>query len=284
MTRLATVPLTLVLLALPPLGIIGWASPLISAGILFPGTGWLGLLLTLFLCGMLSSYPLRALAIGLAISVPAQILYQAPCPPAVWEAVSTQFGGVGLDTPDPLAEYRAAQFIQQRALASTAQVVVFPETVVSNWNQATEAFWGPTIHHLKSQGKTILVGANVTDENRSHYFNALIIRGAQAQSDFRQRIPVPVAMWTPFSHEGVPLRLNARGSIKLHGQKAAILICYEQLLIWPAVTSFAERPTLVIGTANGYWASTTRISQIQLACLTSWARLFHLPLLWAENT
>jgi hypothetical protein len=32
------------LTALPPLGIIGWASPFLSAGVLFPGTAWLGLM------------------------------------------------------------------------------------------------------------------------------------------------------------------------------------------------------------------------------------------------
>src|SRR6202790_1057994 len=44
------VPLCIVLAAMPPLGIIGWASPLLSAGVLFPGSKWFGLaLITLFL-------------------------------------------------------------------------------------------------------------------------------------------------------------------------------------------------------------------------------------------
>jgi hypothetical protein len=49
-TRLYTVPLTILLLAAPPLGLIGVASPLTAAGILFPGTAWLGFLLTLLTC------------------------------------------------------------------------------------------------------------------------------------------------------------------------------------------------------------------------------------------
>src|SRR5882762_6336565 len=39
------VPLCIVLAAMPPLGIIGWASPLLSAGVLFPGSKWFGLAL-----------------------------------------------------------------------------------------------------------------------------------------------------------------------------------------------------------------------------------------------
>src|ERR1700719_189615 len=37
------VPLCILLTAIPPLGIIGWASPLLSAGGLFPGSNWVGL-------------------------------------------------------------------------------------------------------------------------------------------------------------------------------------------------------------------------------------------------
>src|ERR1700682_6834551 len=37
------VPLCILLTAIPPLGIIGWASPLLSAGVLFPGSKWFGL-------------------------------------------------------------------------------------------------------------------------------------------------------------------------------------------------------------------------------------------------
>src|SRR6202163_2486622 len=42
-----SVPLCILLTAMPPLGIIGWASPLLSAGVLFPGSKWFGLALIL---------------------------------------------------------------------------------------------------------------------------------------------------------------------------------------------------------------------------------------------
>ena len=91
-------------------------------------------------------------------------------------------------------------------------------------------------------------------------------------------------MWTPGNNRGVPLRLGGAGTLSVAGQNGAILICYEQLLIWPVITSFKEHPTVLIGIANDYWARHTTVPEIQRACLTSWARLFHLPMLWAENT
>src|SRR5437763_5617674 len=37
------IPIALVLTTVPPLGIIGWASPLTAAGLVFPATAWIGL-------------------------------------------------------------------------------------------------------------------------------------------------------------------------------------------------------------------------------------------------
>lgn len=283
-TRLYTVPLTILLLAVPPLGLIGIASPLTAAGILFPGTAWLGFLLTLLICGLLASYPMYGFAVAILFSLPAQLVYREPQAPSDWQAVSTHFGGVGLDTPSPLGEYEAAQSIQEMALSSSARVVVFPETVVSDWNDATDAYWARTTERLTNEGKTILVGANVLDTRSHHYFNSIVIRGADTQKDFLQRVPIPIAMWIPGSDRGVPLRLDGVGTLRVAGQKGAILICYEQLLIWPVISSFKEHPSVLIGIANDYWARTTTVPDIQRACLSSWTHLFHVPMLWAENS
>jgi apolipoprotein N-acyltransferase len=283
-SRLWRTVLALAILAIPPLGLIGCASPLTAAGLLFPGLGWVGLALSVLVCALLASYPKLAFAVIVIVSLPAQFLYRAPAAPTDWQAVSTQFGGVGLDSPSPMAEYTAAQAIQDAALSSNAKVIVFPETVVSNWNAGTDLFWQRTIATLRSQHKTILVGANISDPASERYLNSIVIRGAEQQKSFLQRVPVPIAMWLPFSRKGVPLDLRRPGTIKLGGRRAAVLICYEHLLVWPVLTSFRDRPDLLLGLANDYWARNTTVPEIQRACLESWARLFAVPMLWAQNT
>ena len=283
-SRLWRTPLALVLVAIPPLGVIGCASPLVAAGLLFPGTAWFGLALTALVCGLLSSYPALGLALALAFATPAHLFYRPKPAPPDWRAESTRFGGVGLDTPTPLADYQAAQSIQQIAVRSDARVILFPETVVTNWNPGTDLFWKPTIDTLREQGKTILIGANVFDPTSQHYLNSIVIRGAEQRPNFVQRIPIPIAMWVPLSKTDVPLQLRKPGTVMIGGQNAAVLICYEELLVWPVVTSFMQHPTLLLGTANDYWARNTTIPDIQRACLESWARLFRVPLLWAQNT
>jgi apolipoprotein N-acyltransferase len=90
-------------------------------------------------------------------------------------------------------------------------------------------------------------------------------------------------MWKPLSGDGVPLNLLGPGSISVEGQRAAVLMCYEQLLVWPFLSTVFERPTVLVTAANDYWAKETPIPEVQKVSAKSLARLFGLPLLSAVN-
>ena len=78
-------------------------------------------------------------------------------PPSGWEGVNTSFGGTGSDTEDPVVSFKAAEWFQQRALESKAKVIIFPETVVPCWTEATELFWEQTLAALAASGKTVVI-------------------------------------------------------------------------------------------------------------------------------
>ena len=101
------------LTAFPPLGIIGWASPLLSAGVLFPGTAWVGLIGTLALVPLLVLFPLRTVALAAILALLANSFYKPPAPPVGWQAINTQFGGAGQADPDFLAEFNAHEQMQE---------------------------------------------------------------------------------------------------------------------------------------------------------------------------
>jgi hypothetical protein len=292
---------------------------LIAAGILFPGAAWWGLLLCAVSTGALAVWPRRAAQVLALVAIACHTSFQAPRTPLDWKALNTTFGGIAHGNKDPIAEYAAAQWIQEKALNATAKVLIFPETVVPTWTPATDAFWQQTLDQLRSSGKTILVGArlpatmplvSIESYNFSAdlaavrgqpsavaitqprlalrpapfaYDNALVIRGADTGA-FKQRIPVPIAMWNPLIMAAAHLNLNASGVIALRGERAAVLICYEQLLIWPVLVSMAHNPTMLIAVANDYWATGTPIAAFQLAAVEAWARLFSLPHFSAVNT
>jgi hypothetical protein len=305
-------PLGVLSAVLPPLGIIGWASPLTSAGILFPATGWCGLIATATMPGLLVVRPRVVLTGAATFMIFSNLVFTGvPAPPAGWEAVDTHLGGIAHGQQSPVIEFAAAASIQERAIASTAHVIIFPETVVPMWTEATHGFWQQTLAELRASGKTILLGAGrpATDQDAvgvdfsrelamlgdhrvpplprqlhtmPSYRNALVIAGAE-DGEFFQRIPVPLGMWKPFSASGVPLNLSGPGIVQLAGHRAAVLICYEQLLTWPIFQSMAERPTVLLAIANHYWTENTPIPRCQTATARAWSRLFNLPLLSATN-
>jgi hypothetical protein len=285
-----SLPVCILLTAMPPLGIIGWASPLLSAGVLFPGSKWFGLALIIAFLSLFRFKPAHSVfCLTLCVFV-FHFQYTQPQLPAGWEAVNTNYGVSGQGDTDFTTEYNTHQSMQNTILESRAAVLLFPEHLVTNWNESTEAFWGDTITSVANQHRTILIGAGINqpgdsknpfDQNR--YLNVVLARGEENTALYQERIPIPIAMWKPFGDDGVPLNLFASGTIHVHNQNAAVLICYEQVLVWPFLSSALEHPTILLTTANDYWAKNTRIPAIQQSSVASWARLFHLPVLSAAN-
>ena len=284
-----SIPAMLILATLPPLGIIGWASPLFSAGVLFPGTGWLGIISVLGIVALLGRFPWQTAVLAGALALLAYALYKPSALPPGWQAINTAFGGAGQNVPDFLAEFEAHEQMQETIRRSNARVLLFPEHVVAQWNEATEAFWNDALNISARHHTTLLIGAgiqrggapNVGSARR--YYNVLIARGPDTQAIYYQRIPVPIGMWRPLTSDGVPLNLLGPGSITVQGQRAAVLICYEQLLVWPFLSSVFEHPTVLLTTSNDYWAKDTPIPEVQEVSARSLARLFGLPLLSAVN-
>jgi predicted amidohydrolase len=317
------VPAVLLITAIPPLGLIDFLSPLVGAGLLFPSCGWFGFFLLLALPGTLlgmgkaRTWRWLLIAVAVVASIAANLFEREPLPLSRWEAVDTKLG----DVSKPFKDYEAAQFIQTRVAESKADVLVFPEYVIPRWSEATQAFWAHTLARSAQRGQILVLGAAIPrpyasgslKQARSLDFspaiaalkdplsktglfttstavlseepfdNSVIVLGSE-RSIFRQRIPVPLGMWRPFSDLSVPLRLAGSGVVRIDNQCAAILICYEQLIPWPVLTSMLERPTVIVGISNTFWFNGTAVPRYQQSAMRAWARLFASPLISAVNS
>lgn len=325
-------PLALIATVVPPLGIIGLASPLTAAGYLFPGTGWAGIAAVAMMPGILLSLePLGArrrgvvlcsvVALCSGLAVGGRFFRSGGAEaPRGWFAVNTHFG----DVSQPFQDFLAAQFIQREVAERSARVLIFPEAVVPRWSEATEGFWREALDRCRTRGQVLAFGAglpaktgtNGGDEEklgdlRSYDFstaidaltrmdtniphavqsrprpepidNTVLVVGAESGT-FYQRVPVPIGMWRPFSRISVPLRLTAPGVLAIDHQRAAVLICYEQMLTFPILVSMLRHPTVIVGISNTFWVDGTTIPKYQASALRAWARLFRLPYFLAVNS
>ena len=205
-----------------------------------------------------------------------------------------------------------ATWIQSRALQSNGKVIVFPETVVPMWTEATDLFWHDALDDLRARGKTIVVGAAVPrqapamptsdfDEALSvlrdgrmpvarpvpgpadrSYLNTLIVRGEET-GRYQQRIPVPFGMWRPLGGGGVPLNLLGPAVLDVDGGRVAPLLCYETLLVWPVLQSMTKRPATILAAANDHWAVGETLPRFQRTAVAVWARLFWIHHIVATN-
>ena len=278
-------PLAYMLSIVPPIGIIGWASPLTTAGILFPGWAWIGLALVIVISALVLYAPQEAAVTAAFLVLAANLSYPGdPPPPKSWEGVCTSFEQIS-DPNNPAAEFQVAKCVQQKAEGSNRQVIVFPESMVPHWTDATELMWKRTLDQARVSGKTLLIGVGVPIVGTSNSRNAVLVIRNGAPAAVLQRIPVPVIMWNPTNRTGqsASIRLFDSGIIDIDGERAALLVCYEQLLTWPILESAVDHPTLIVGLANDNWARGTPIPAAQQAAVTAWARLFRLPKIMAAN-
>ncbi len=274
----------LAILALPPLSLVTVAHPLISVGQWFPGTRWLGILLPLFAILLYRWFgPRYTVGILLASFIVTHVRWTPPAVDRHVAAIDTHFGGSAFVPRSSLVLYQQERQIQNEALKHPDSVVFFPETIVPTWSRITDAHWQDTFRSLEQQHTTLLLGTTVPVPATQGSRNILLTRGFGPRFAYVQRIPVPLAMWHFGGRDGFPLMLRYPPTIRVLNQHAAVLMCYEQLLIWPALQSLARDPDMLLAPSNDYWASKTAIPAIPHEAAKDWADLWDIPLYEARN-
>lgn len=278
-----------IFISIPPIGLFGWASPLLAVGILMPGSGWAGLLMYMIGISVLATiknkYHLTIFAVAATIVIFTATHHQTSSPrPEGFSGIDTHYGRVASGSARYTEAFIRTSDIVVRVLSEDAAYVVVPETVAGIWTKASEDFWSGLVSLLKERKQTLIVGAEIYDVAKK-YDNCMLFLGFDENKFYRQRVPVPVSMWLPFGGAGTA---NAYwfdpGVVELvDGRRAAMLICYEQFIVWPTLCSFATAPDMLVTTANQWWCRNTSIPKIQLQCAASWAKLFGVPLITATN-
>ncbi|WP_026622786.1 hypothetical protein M728_005371 (plasmid) [Ensifer sp. WSM1721] len=272
-------------MTLPPFGITGWAQPITAAGVLFPDWGWFGLLAAAAGLAMMTSRYWPAAAVALM-----SFWFSSA---ANWTALSLAQGWKGVDLELGQSLGRDTSFERHRVLIATAirnagdgiRFIVLPESALGFWTPTVERLWKEA---LRGHDITVIAGAAVLEP--AGYDNVLVaISAERSQILYRERMPVPVSMWQPWKDwtgegGGASAHLFANPVFEDDGIRVAPLICYEQLLVWPALQSMLGSPDILVATGNGWWTTGTSIVAIQRASAIAWAKLFGLPLVLAFNT
>lgn len=275
--------LAMVLMGVPPFGITGWAHPLTAAGILFPGWRWLGLGATAILLVVMTGRRWQiAVAVLLGLYAWSATDRTQPNVPDSWNGVDLVLGqNLGRDGA---LRYHRDLIATVRTTSKEAHFVVLPESTLGFWTPTVARVWQDG---LQGSGITVITGAAVIDA--PGYDNVMVaISASEARILYRERMPVPLAMWLPWRFwmgqgGGAGAHFFANPVIDVAGMRIAPLICYEQLILWPVLQSMLHAPDIIVAIGNGWWTSGTTITAIQQAGARAWSRLFGVPIVTAIN-
>lgn len=279
--------IVIVLMALPPFGITGWAHPLTAAGVLFPVWGWFGLsaMATGLLIMTTRLWPAAAVILG-GFWLWSAATWTEPKLPDAWRGVDLQ-QAQSLGRDGSLQHHRDLIATVRRRIAARpdTHVVVLPESTLGFWTPTVARVWRDG---LRGSGLTVIAGGAVVHPNG--YDNVMVVISADAADIlYRERMPVPGSMWQPWlqwNGQGGGARADFFGNpvVEVDGTRISLLICYEQLIIWPVLQSMLHSPEVIVAVGNGWWTEKTSIVAIQKASAIAWARLFDLPIVMAFNT
>ena len=256
----------LAILALPPLSLVTVAHPLICVGQWFPATRWLGILLPLFddpSLPLVRAEATQRVFCSRRLSS-RHVRWTPPAADPHVAAINTHFGGSAFVPRSSLVLYQQERLIQTEALKHPDSVVLFPETVVPTWSRIDRRPLAATHSARWSNSTRPFCSA---PRSRSQLHKAVEISCSRADSVRTSRMfnayQFRLAMWHFGGRDGFPLMLRYPPTIRVLNQHAAVLMCYEQLLVWPALQSLARDPDMLLAPSNDYWASKTAIPAIQ---------------------
>lgn len=282
-------PLALAASILPPFGFIAWSNPLPSAGLIFPGSGFLGMILLLGLVYGVSylidrakwdnMLPLKLIVFfslimtfGLGVSK-----LNNPKGSKI-DAIETSFK-YDPDKPDRLKDFIRISKYLEIASASPKKEILLPENALGFYRESQRVAWRDL-----TRSKVIYAGAYIPIAGTKYYDNVLLqVDSNSSKILYRQRVPVPVSMWKPFSDQGARATFYKDPTIEINGEKVGVLICYEQLLTYVMLQTMYYDPKSIIGISNLYWSQGTSIEQIQRESLDLYGLLFGVDVYFSVN-
>ncbi len=278
----------LVLMTLPPLGIIGLPSPLIVAGAILPGAGFVGLALILVLFQLLYSLSVpKPVGAGLMLALIGISSYGAA--DGAVSQLDPRFVGIDMRLnhslsadPDHIADYHSQSRILEVLKNTKASTLIplFPEAM--GGRLADTAQTRLRSFAAATNREFITGGEEFTDFGQ--YNNVLAhVSAGNINILYRQRMPAPWFMWRGGMDGFFRADLTRPGTFVFDGINVGALICYEIALPLLIFQTHWQEPDVVLVASNLWWGSETRLPDIVRLHIAAWSRLFGVPYISAMN-
>lgn len=293
--RAAWMALAWLLALAPPFALGMPGHPLVAAGYLAPGLGWVGVVLALAAAALSGAVPAlierlrpayRVAGVAVmvaALAVTGQLVAGSPAASKGVHAHQTRWGKLE----------SAEQAIDRMQLMGRQSA---PEgTVLSLWPESILGPWDPAMHQVldlellaraKRAGRIEVVGMDIVLPGRRLLNGAVAFHPDGSTQTVVARQPAPISLWRPWRSSDTFLADWRASNVLALGpdERAAVIFCYEEYL--PALyllNELRDRPTMYVALTNTWAARHRTAAAIQTWHSLGMARLFGRPYVKAEN-
>lgn len=279
--------LSLNLIIVPPIGLIGWANPLLAAGLFFPGWGFYGIIALIGMILIIERFTQnKRLFFSTLAAFVVMILNHnfVPKNDKFITQVNSNFGTLYSEKKiDFIADYKRQNDYLKLAHDSKNEIVLLPENAVGKWTNLNMMAWDAL-----EENKTVYAGATIQDQTYPELSDNVILKIKKSGYSivYKQRVPVLISMWRPWNHTtGTNAYIFKENPVvKIDGVgKSGVLICYEQLLFYTIMDTMFYKPDELIAVSNLWWAQGTSIKKIEIASLELTSSLFNVPFALSIN-
>lgn len=278
--------IVIIVLTIPPLGLIGWLNPWLGSASLFPGWGWWAFALGVFLMATSAFLVRKKTVIAIPIAALALIPSLLPheeAPPAGWHGVETQWGKPpAQNSPEKFTRWAMIAEAAEKGFEAGHEVVVLPEQIAGLWNKSLEQYLTGYLHEHFDAGRVLVVGSGVDVAGRM--LNTAVILSKEGRDHYYARQSVPVSMWRPWAENSYASNWLASGLKVINGRLVAISMCYEDFTLGLGLTPFLQgRPQAIVSMANGWWAGNSNEVALQRLHIDTLGKVFGVPVIRSLN-
>lgn len=281
----------------PPLWLVGVASPVLAWGYLMGGSGWLGLVvglvaplaLGLWLISMRSSDRFKIIASILPVIALASYTVDLDTRSSAGAyAVQTRWGDSGQSGFEHvLLRYpKIVAAVEVLRKSSGTTTVVFPEAILGTvFESSGVAGEFDLVRPLARQGLQVLIGADRRVDGRL-VESIMVINRDQRVEWVNARQPTPGSLWRPWSQDGYAADWWSVPRVTIaDGRVALISFCHEDVMpgFFLSALLMGEPPDLVISVANNWWMRSDFGSRQQAQHALALPKLFAIPIIRSVN-
>lgn len=295
--RVLTWFVALLVLTVPPVGLLAWRNPLFLAGSLYPHAGLLGVVSTGLLLATMAGLRgrvgpricvLMALMAGSGFCVIRYGNFTMNSPAVNWAAVPMHAAPANTPQAQTQRTRAAIEVMSQAIPLSGFSAFVFPESTIEPFRPVDEIMLFEQSDLATKHHEALVFGAVIEDGHGS-WRDVVMGAGTMANTDGTPRIltdarvPMPVGNWRLGLPGGASLHAFSTDRGTIGNSPVAWSICYEDTILWPHWFLLTGNPAALVALDDDWVLAGTRAARAQAISAHQLARMAGVLLVDAVN-